>query len=107
MRGTLIILTAQKLFDLPFLTEVLHETVAQRHLTQPLRQLGLLDPSHCGAVRIWCSLAQPSWNLGPVRPLSLRGANFEIVRANLSALATCAKPRGAHLHVQGDLVQRS
>ena len=64
MRGTLIILTAQTLFDLPFLTEVSHETVARRHLT----------------------LA----SVGSLRPLSLwRGANLALARTTLLELGTC------------------
>ena len=49
--------------------------------------LGVPDHSHCGAVRVLGSLAQPFWHFGRARSLSLR--------------------RGAQFDNQGDLAQRS
>ena len=76
---------------LPFLTEVSHETVARRPLTQPsrhfvpFRSVSLWRGANFEMVR-----STLSFSLKPVRSLSLwHGANFEIARATLPAFWAC------------------
>ena len=89
VRGTFVFLAAQKLFHLPLLREVSHETVARRPLAQPSRQTALINFGLVRSLSLWC------------------GANFEVAREALSALSTCVKfPslwHGSHFDIQGIL----